>query len=74
MNSWERLTFLNEVLGISDARDSASEWSATMSGFFTRYTPFICLMTSSESITNSASSSPSSMTLDIAAIRPRYSA
>ncbi len=36
MNSWDLRTFLNETLGMRDARAFASEWRAAMSGFFTR--------------------------------------
>lgn len=74
MNSCERRTFLNETLGMREASASASLWSSAMSGFLTRYSPLICFITSSESMTNSASVSPSSTTLEIAAMRPRYSA
>ena len=45
-----------------------------MSGFFTLYSPVICLMTSCESMTNSASSAPSSTALFMAAMSPLYSA
>lgn len=67
-------TFLYVTLGIMDASATASEWSSAMSLFFTLYSPLICLMTSWESMTNSASSAPSSIAFDIPDISPRYSA
>ena len=74
MYSSDLRTFRNLTLGISEDSAFASSWSALMSGDFTLYSPLICFMTSSESITNSASEAPSSMTFDIAEISPRYSA
>lgn len=61
-------------MGIIDASEAASAWSSIMSRFLTLYSPFICLMTSWESITNSASSAPSSMALEIPEMSPLYSA
>ncbi len=74
MNSSERRTFLKETWGISDDSAFASSYRAFISGDLTLYSPLICRMTSCESMTNSAVSSPSSMTLEIPAMSPRYSA
>ncbi len=72
--SSDLLTFLKDTLGIMDDRATASAWSSIMSLFLTLYWPFICLMTSWESMTNSASSAPSSMALEIPEMSPLYSA
>ncbi len=74
MSSSDLRTFLKDTSGISDANARASSWRGIMSGDLTLYWPVICLMTSWESITNSAFLPPSSRTLDIPAMSPRYSA
>lgn len=74
MYSSDLRTFLNSTLGIIDDSATASSCNSLISGDFTLYCPVICLMTSWESMTNSASVPPNSRILEMPAINPRYSA
>ena len=55
ISSSDLRTLRNDTFGIIEHRFFASSYRAFMSGFLTLYSPFICLMTSCESMTNSAS-------------------